>query len=731
MAHNLVLTVRLHSGRYHGARDWPPSAGRLFQALVAGAAIGASLKEESAEALNWLEGLAPPTIGSPSGVAGQRVQTFVPDNDIDAVGGDFQKAGDIRSPKAIQPQLFDSEIPFLYIWSFQEGTDGSHSAQMISTIAERLYQFGRGVDMAWAVGDVLDDNQLEARLATYPGRIYRPSGGGDGTALACPVAGSLASLNVRYAAGSTRFTSERQGNARRQSFSQPPKSRFAQVPYESPPSFRVYDLREATKEASFWPWPLARASALVVQVRDEAVRKLRRALPDQSSEIERVLIGRKVDGGDDGPTAARVRIVPLASIGHPHADRRIRKVLVEVPAGCPLRADDVHWAFSGLDVCDTQTGEVSCTLTPSEDHDMLGHFGVENQTGFNLWRTVTPVALPESARRRRIEPARRAAEAKGGAERAVEQTRAVAAVIQSLRHADVRAGAQTIRLQREPFEGRGARVEEFAAGTRFAKERLWHVEVQFDRPLRGSLVIGDGRFLGLGVMAPVKRAKGIHAFVIEHGLSSAPEPREVARAVRRAVMARVQAEIGRDTALSSFFTGHVSDGSPARAETQPHLSFLFDREGGRVLIVAPHVCDRRAPSRDDADNLAILGEALSGFSDLRAGSAGRLTLSATDFDLESDPLSGPSTVWESVTPYEVNRHAKKVGAVEALAVDLGVECRRRGLPEPVVDVLDVRGLTGVGLTGRARLTFRVAVAGPMVLGRSRHLGGGLFARAGR
>ena len=129
--------------------------------------------------------------------------------------------------------------------------------------------------------------------------------------------------------------------------------------------------------------------------------------------------------------------------------------------------------------------------------------------------------------------------------------------------------------------------------------------------------------------------------------------------------------------------------------------------------------------------LAILGEAVSGFSDLRAGSAGRLTLSPTHFDIASDPLSAASTVWESVTSYQVNRHAKMVSASQALAEDLRIECRRRGLPEPVIEVLDVNGVTGIGLTGRARLTFSVAVAGPIALGKSRHLGGGLFARISR
>jgi CRISPR-associated protein Csb2 len=318
----------------------------------------------------------------------------------------------------------------------------------------------------------------------------------------------------------------------------------------------VYELRKSTPDASFAVWPLARASTLVEWVRDGIVERLRLTLPNQRADIERVLIGRKASGADEGPTSLRVKIVPLPSIGHRHADHGIRRILVEVPAGCPVRADDVEWAFSGLELIDPKTGEdLGLILTPSDDESMLAHFGVANRYGSSMWRTITPVALPASARRRRIEPTRVAAEAKNGEERDSEQTRAVTAVAQALRHTEVRTGAEMIRVQREPFAANSARAESFATATRFSKERLWHVEVVFDSPIAGPLVIGDGRFLGLGVMAPVQRSRGIHAFVVEDGLAATPQPTEVARAVRRAVMARVQDVLGPRTSLPSFLYG--------------------------------------------------------------------------------------------------------------------------------------------------------------------------------
>jgi CRISPR-associated protein Csb2 len=727
MSRAVLITVRVHDGRYHGMRDGPPSPARLFQALVAGAGLsGSTCLAKFEAALEWLEKRRPPLIAAPITANGQIFRNYVPNNGLDAVGGDVRRIGSIRTVKVVRPLVFDAGIPFLYGWTFDEDEESKSHAETLCALAERLYQFGRTVDMAWAGGEVLGDEELDARLSNYPGLVFRPSNSGSGRTLACPQPGSLQSLKDRYAASSQRFKTEKQGRVAKQRFSQPPKPRFGQVAYDSSPSLRVYELRDSTSGTSIWVWPLARASSLVVALRDGAVDRLRSAFPDRISEIERVLVGRKANGADDGPTSLRVRIVPLPSIGHHHADRGIRRVLVEVPAGGPLRADDVHWAFSGLDLNVPESGDaVDLVLTPAADETMLAHYGTTGHVGFRVWRTVTPVALPDPSRRRRIDPTRVMAEAKDGAERAGEMARAAAAVAQALRHAGIRTRSDAIRVQREPFEANGERVEAFAPGTRFVKERLWHVEITFNAPLEGPLVIGDGRFLGLGIMAPVQRTQGVHAFMVEGGLTATPQPTEVARALRRAVMSRVQAVLG-DAVLPTFFTGHEKDGLSAQSERCPHLTFAFEPTSGRLFIISPHVRDRREASSEELRYLRALDEALTDFYDLRAGPSGRLILRATSIDVDTDPLFVASRTWQTVTPYVVTRHMKHVGVAEALSIDLRAQCRRLRLPEPKVLPRQAHGVAGIGLVGDACLTFKVAVKGPIILGRNRHLGGGLF-----
>lgn len=500
----LVLHVRLHDGRYHGEGDWPPSPARLFQALVAGAGLGGLLGNDEREALRWLEKQAAPIIAAPRAWQSPRgVLFYMPNNDSDRIEGDPLKMAKIRTAtKVFRPHFFDPEVPFVYAWPLAGAPGDEGFARVICSLAENLYQLGRGIDMAWAWGELLEEERLDELLAAHPGRVFRPSAGGSGTVLPSPCPGALESLERRYRTYGERFRYVKDGKAIKVVFRQPPRPRFRPAAYESPPSRAVYELRDATAEAAFAPWPLTRIADLVVRLRDGAVGRLKRVLPARSAEIDRVLVGRKPDGTNDGPPEDRVRIIPLPSIGHVHADREIRRVLVEVPPTCPLRADDVHWAFSGLDVIHAETGEIHAVLTRTDDDAFLRHFGLEVERPHRVWRTVTPAALPEGARRRRIDPARKREEPKGGDERAREQARAAGAVRQALRHAGVGANVEAIRVQREPFEGKGARVEPFAVGTRFAKERLWHVEIRFAEPVTGPLVIGDGRFLGLGVMAP-------------------------------------------------------------------------------------------------------------------------------------------------------------------------------------------------------------------------------------
>src|SRR5579885_526272 len=623
----LFLYVRMHDGRYHGNGDWPSSPARLFQALVAGAGLVGPLEAYQQEALRWLEKRAAPIVAAPHAWQPRRgVLFYMPSNDSDAISGDPLRMSKIpTATKTFRPYVFDAAVPFLYVWPVEETATDEKHASIICSLAERLYQLGRGIDLAWAWGEVLNREDSEKKLSEYPGVVYRPCEGSGGVRLPCPQPGSLASLMERHKQFAKRFKVEKNGKKITVVYKKPDPPRFQNVLYDSPPAYLLFDLRDTAKsDAPFVPWPIERCAELVIKLRGEvdangtltsgAAKRLWDALPNQRGELARVLIGRETTEADK---SRRIRILPLPSIGHPQVDRDIRRVLIEIPANCPLHRNDVAWAFSGLEVSpadfDSNTGEIfySPQLAPAQERDMLRHYGIETAEPARTWRSVTPLALPEYARRRRIDPKRQHEEAKNGSERRTEHDRAAAAVMQALRHADIRTPVWSIRVQREPFEAKGARAESFAAGTRFDKARLWHVELSFVEPVRGPLVLGDGRYCGLGILATCEAANtGLYAFRIRDGLTDGAEPRELAQALRRAVMARVQALLGDRQTLPSFFSGHAADGSPLRNGNHQHLAFVADLTNHRLLIVAPHRFEHRAPTSEERRRLLELEQAL-------------------------------------------------------------------------------------------------------------------------
>lgn len=719
MSRLLLLSIRFHDGRYHGAGDWPPAPARLFQALVAGASRGAALEEESRAALKWLERLEPPIIVVPVARKGQPYQNYVPNNDLDKFGGDRRKVGKIRTDKHIRPHIFDAGRPLLFIWRLvNHAQDGTH-AQTVFKIADRLYQLGRGIDMAWAWGELLNTDEVETRLTEHGGIMYRPNAGSKGKALLCPQAGSLASLETRFAAGQSRFTRIQQGRKTLGTFSQAPKPSFAKIMYNAQSRHFLFELRTLTSDESFVSWPPTRVAELVTAIRDKVAERLKEALPEEAGKIDRVFIGR---GATEADKATRVRILALPSIGHTHADHAIRRVLVEIPPNCPLRTDDVTWTFSGLETTDPTTGETLWNLVRSEDHRMLGHYGIGGgeRDGSRVWRTVTPAALPVM----------RKGHGTTGAQRAATEVKTAHAVMQALRHAEVSERVESIRVQREPFDRNGTRAEAFAVPSRFAATGLHHVEISFARAVSGPLVIGNGRYLGLGLMAPKKDASyGVLVFPITTDTSiSTADTGLLLHAVRRALMSLAKDKRGR---VPRLFSGHESDGAPAGSGRHEHIFLAADDADGdgcidRLIVTAPWVCDRtiQGSRQDRVDFDGVVTD----LSTIRAGRLGVIILGPASDLTVGDPLVGPARVWESRAPYRPTRHAGRGKDMKAAtAHDAIAECRRRGLPRPQVEVLEIKaGPNGGNPTARIRLRFAVAVEGPLLLGRDSHKGGGLF-----
>jgi len=393
----------------------------------------------------------------------------------------------------VKTAILDGEPRFSFAWFFE---DGEAEAARIVDLCNRLHRFGRGLDSAFAAGSVIPASTVEERIATHKGSVAHPSSGSDGapgkTILPCPALGSLESLRKRFAATTQRLS--RSGHGKDTHFRQPPKALSHLVAYDRPPRRLLFELRELGVRESFYPIRIEHAITITKAVRDLAFDRLSNGI-EARDLLERLILGR---GATDAEKPRRVRFIPLPSVGSTFTDSSIRRVLVEMPADCPISEGDMRWALAGqhvpeIGLLDTETGEVrGLRLVEARNEDMLRYYGVEGAAA-TRWQTVTPAVLPTKRPRGRM----------SGAVRAEFEQGLTLAVVAALRHAGVGPPASVVEVQREPFFTRGARADVFEPD-RFNSSQLFHVDIRFESAVAGPLAVGDGRWLGLGLMRPVR-----------------------------------------------------------------------------------------------------------------------------------------------------------------------------------------------------------------------------------
>ena len=758
-APHLAIHVHLLDDRWHGLPEWPPAPFRLFQALVAAAAQGEQVAERDAEALRWLEARPAPLILAPVSIPGTHYTTYVPNNDLDAVGGDPAKVEKIRVGKDIRPRLFTRLPTFTYVWRNAAEAMPEEIWQALQSIVHRLYQFGRGVDMAFASIEMIDDSRLEA-LAQQPDTLrYEPQEAGHDNLLPVPEPGSLESLLERFRASRQRLQTEQRGRGKPVwHFRQPPKPRARNICYACPAHMRLYELRTADDDSVFAPWPRTCAVDLVMELRDAAAERLKKALPKRREDIERYLVGRNADKQDK---ERRIRIIPLPSIGHAYAGGGIRRVLVEVPQGCPLHPDDIFWAFEGAspeEEINWETGEIiteartrlvtaTDTIFPAR-HYRIGRLG--NHQPELRWRTVTPAALPAHRGGRR------------GSVRLSREARAIHAVQQALRHAGIAARPVRIHVQREPFDRNADRADRYVPRThpelakRFEPGRLWHVEIIFDRPIRGPLLIGDGRYMGLGLMAPVPtysrtgEGEPRDAFLFRLPGKGLPvQDMETVLKYLRAALMRLDGKTHDRGKTCLLFSGH-EEKSPKPARPGAHLHVFLaapPAEDGTIrelFVIPPWLADNHPDARKAHGEQALhFAQIASRLRTLFGPDLPRTPLTAAPpSEVEQHPLLTPARIWCSVTPVVSTRHyrARRDGDPKNfLADDIRreltlrhlprVEARKEQHPLPGIEILDAAPTTDSRVRGHARLVFHAPVPGPFLLGWRSHHGMGVFVGA--
>ncbi|WP_395826416.1 type I-U CRISPR-associated protein Csb2 [Elstera sp.] len=458
---------------------------------------------------------------------------------------------------------------------------------------------------------------------------------------------------------------------------------------------------------------------LITVIRDAAAVVLARNHPDRAPLVERLLIGLRAHAAE---MPRRLRLIPVPSQGAQGLEAVFSKLFLSIPPDCPWSEGEIRGALSGLVVADW-------VLTPIPLPGTEACPSLWSQQGARHWVSLTPLALPALS----SQPRR-------GYHRTEDS--AQAALIQAFRQAgfDPRqyiAG----QVRRTPFSGAGPQAEAFAVPPRFPPQRLWYAALTVAEPIQGPLLLGDGRWLGLGVMTPVGQvgrltlrpaAETLPDAVAYRLLPGCRPPKDQAPAVAAAIRAAVMS-LARDATggVPLLFSGHLAGPGPARLGNHRHIYLaVLDRDGDGLLdevrLIAPWRVDRSpgVEGADPAADRAVFARVAAQLRIVRAGAQGVLLLAAPK------PLPPEtSAIWTSLTRYRPTRHPRgKADAASFIADDVRLELTRRGLPPPV-DCGVRRIVWQGGVSAHLILSFANPLTGPILIGRDAHQGGGLLCPA--
>ncbi len=459
----LTLSVVFLGGTYEASDgagpEWPPHPGRVFNALVAQADPGTA----DDTALIWLEEQAPPVVLA-SEAHGSVLTAFVPTNSVKADKDTHQtylgRTAGSRSWSRANPRRTEVHL----LWP--DASPGEEVRRRLAILARRVPYLGRATSpVVVSVGiDEPEDTDLQ--------RWEHP---GDGSArLRAPRPGSLANLRAAFDNGEQARTTDRfvaYGSPR--PAGEPPEpvldGPWSELLTFGLPPGRSLDGRLVVRIATAW------RSAVLTALGEQFA----------PSELTAVHGHREAPGG-------QCAFLPLPFVGHEHADGEIRGLGVALPPDLdrPLRLALLR--LLGMDV---DTPRLPDFHVPGlADPMALAHGTFDRRSavtsdrwrptgGARAWETVLPLVLDRYPHRGE-DPADhvRASCRFAGFEEPVDVEVLPASAV---------AGAARLRgsdLRRRRDDPARPAV---------------HARVVFPDRVRGPVVLGNLRHLGLGLCAPV------------------------------------------------------------------------------------------------------------------------------------------------------------------------------------------------------------------------------------
>jgi CRISPR-associated protein Csb2 len=201
-------------------------------------------------------------------------------------------------------------------------------------------------------------------------------------------------------------------------------------------------------------------------------------------KVDRMLLGHPEDYS--GP---RLSIMPLLSIGHPHSDARVRRVVLAEPFDgngevCHQLAEILNHKDLLPEGADKPVARLR-RLSRSDHYIRRWYAGCAYQ-----WASVSPVLLPGFDHPR----SNSGIKALGRAEKLLRK---------ALHHADI---SMPCRIEISPVSWWAGvpHARSFVPRDKLGPAPRYHVKLTFDQPFTGPLSLGRQRHTGLGVFAAMQ-----------------------------------------------------------------------------------------------------------------------------------------------------------------------------------------------------------------------------------
>jgi CRISPR-associated protein Csb2 len=457
------------------AADWPPQPDRLFSGFVASWGARGE-REAEARALKWLESQGSPTIFSSEAEARTPALCYVPPND--AKTGRSGNRSVLPEYRRRQPRRFPATRPHdpIVLFHWDEAAPDDATFQALNQIAADTSYLGHSASLIRCRFLRCDTppktDPQSAMRSIYPGRFEE-----------------LRSGYRQFLRSNGKVGRPRPGV--------PVRPRAVSIDNTKQSYFSSEWLVLEHNEGEM---PDIRAAALVSkEIRDAILSGYRQC--GMGDSIPAVISGHTEKG--DPVQMPHLAIVPMAFAGYPYADGHVLGFAFVPPRSSGLLEEQgfrramrkltIHVVGEEQHQLRLNTFEIGFSITRNSPRRSLD--SMEYTRSAKMFGTVTPIVLDRHLK-------------KSGAERQseiVEQLRSACRNI-GLPQPDLIVPDKHSAIEGVPSaepSGNAPRWMRWRLPNSLATRALTHAVLRFPVPVEGPVILGAGRFVGLGLCRPI------------------------------------------------------------------------------------------------------------------------------------------------------------------------------------------------------------------------------------